>query len=95
VSHRRRLIADGAAWFAVAAPTAYTALRLAAWAGGEPDPAQVVATAHVAWYWRVATATWMAVLVGLLGARLGGGARAGRLLPWVVAFAVVAAFLVP
>lgn len=95
MSARRRLIADGAAWFAVAAPAVYTALRLLSWARGEPDPAQVLASAHVAWYWRVATATWLAGLLALLGARMGGGAHARRALPWVVAAAVLVAFLVP
>jgi hypothetical protein len=82
-------------WFVNVAILGYAALRLASWLGGEPDPRMILASAHIAYYWRVATASWWGALAAAAGARFGGADLAGKLLPAVVAAATLVAVLVP
>jgi len=43
--------------FATVAVGSYVAQRLASIAGGEPNPAAIIASAHTPYYWRTALAT--------------------------------------
>lgn len=66
----RGRIARGALVFAVVAPLAYLAQRLfERWQGGPGDPLGVVVEVHTAFYWRAATALWLAVVAAALAAR--------------------------
>lgn len=66
----RARIARGALVFSVAAPLVYLAQRLfERWQAGPGDPLSVVRTAHTAFYWRSATALWLALALAALAAR--------------------------
>jgi Ni/Fe-hydrogenase subunit HybB-like protein len=61
---RRRLAASAAALvFGLAAPLTYLLHRLHAAAQGGEAAALVLRQTHVAFYWRSATATWLATVV--------------------------------
>jgi hypothetical protein len=81
--------------FALGAILGYAGLRLAA-SIGEPDPRAIGPTAHIPYYWRVATAGWWGGLAAVGGWRFPGVSRTlERMLVPVVALAVIAAFAVP
>ena len=65
---RRMELAFGGLVFAVAAPVAYVAQRLYGRlrAPGVVNPAIILRSSHVEYYWRVAVATWFAVAVAIL-----------------------------
>lgn len=80
----------------VVAAVAGYALHRAVFAVGEPDPRTVGPSEHIGYFWRVATALWWAGLAAIGGWRFPSiGPMAARSLPWVVAAAVVVAFLLP
>lgn len=81
--------------FLVAALLGYALQRLRS-AIGEADPRTLGPSAHIAYYWRLATALWWGVLAALGGWRYpAAGAVAARSLPYVLVGVVIAAFLVP
>ncbi|MES2640278.1 MAG: hypothetical protein V4850_12365 [Myxococcota bacterium] len=81
--------------FLVAALLGYALQRLYG-AIGEPDPRILGPSAHIAYYWRLATALWWGVLAAIGGWRFpAAGALAARALPGVLIAIVIAAFLVP
>lgn len=81
--------------FAAVAVLGYALQRLAA-APTEPDPRTLGPTVHVGYYWRLSTALWWGLLAGIGAWRIPvAGALAARALPWIVAFATIAAFAVP
>jgi hypothetical protein len=62
--------ARAALTFAVTAPLVYLAQRLfERWQGGVGDPLGIVREAHTAFYWRSATALWLAIALAALAAR--------------------------
>lgn len=67
-SSRRMELAYGGLLFAVAAPLAYVAQRLYGRlrAPGVVNPAIILRSSHVEYYWRVAVATWFAVAIAIL-----------------------------
>lgn len=67
-SSRRAALALAAAVAGLVGPIAYVGQRLFEIARSpEPvDPVLVLRDAHTAFYWRAATATWWAVLIGAL-----------------------------
>lgn len=73
-----------AATFGLAFVGSYAAMRIAGWAAGEPDAAQVIATTHVPYGWRLAVAGLHGAVVALAVAL---GADPDRWLPrvpWLV-----------
>jgi hypothetical protein len=81
--------------FATVAIFGYAAHRVG-FSFGEPDPRTVGPTLHIAYFWRLSTALWWGSLAAIGGWRYPGvGAVAARALPYVVAAAVIAAFVVP
>jgi len=83
---RRLVIAYAGLVFAMVAPVAYVAQRLYGRyrAPGVINPAMIIASTHVAYYWRVAVATWFGVAVAILVARpLAWQARSAR--AWTIA----------
>lgn len=82
--------------FVAVAPVGYALHRLGFWLAGEPPPGAIVASTHIGFYWRVATAAWWGLLAAAAGWRfpaLGGVAE--RLWPGALGVAVVIAVLVP
>lgn len=99
---RRVVLAYGGLVFALAAPLAYIAQRLYGRlrAPGVVNPAIILRSSHVEYYWRVAVATWFAVAVAILIAdRLARRERPGR--AWTagstisIALCVLLAWLYP
>lgn len=82
--------------FAEAAILGYALHRLAFSLAGEPDPRTVGATAHVGYYWRVATSLWWGTIASAAGWRWPTvGPFAWRAFWPCVALAAVIAILVP
>ena len=74
----------------------YALHRLGFHLAGEPDPRLIVASAHIGYYWRVATALWWGSIAGALGWRFPAiGLWAERLLLPSVIIATGIAFVVP
>jgi len=73
---RRERAAVAALAFAVAAPVAYVAQRLVAYArGASVDPLAMIQEAHVAFYWRCAISAWLAGFAALVAWWLTARAR--------------------
>ena len=87
---RRVVLAYGGLVFAVAAPIAYVAQRLYGRfrATGVVNPAIILRTSHVEYYWRVAVATWFAVAVAILIAGRLAGREGGPGRLWTAASGV-------
>ena len=82
--------------FADVAVLGYALHRLGFWLQGEPEPGLILASVHIGFYWRAATALWWGLLAGAAGWRWPRlGLVAGRFMPIGVAIAVAIAVLVP
>lgn len=80
--------------FANAAVLGYALHRLGFWLEGEPAPGLILASTHIGFYWRVATAAWWGALAAAAGwcwPRF--GPIAARALPIVVLLATGIALL--
>ncbi len=76
--------------FAAVAPVGYALHRL--WfAAGEADPRMIIASAHIGFYWRVATAAWWGLLAAAAGYRFPALADVAR---WMWAPGVLVAALI-
>lgn len=64
--------------FATVAPLGYALHRLGFAVAGEADPAMIIASAHIGFYWRVATAAWWGVLAAAAGWRFPALGRVAR-----------------
>ncbi|MCA9601471.1 MAG: hypothetical protein R3A78_09820 [Polyangiales bacterium] len=100
----RERFAVAALVFAVAAPTMYVVHRLyEVVRGGGEDPALVLAQAHIGFYWRIASATWLGGTIAAAFfalARNADRARArvalsARVLPWWYGLLLVLAWWFP
>lgn len=82
--------------FVAVAPLGYALHRLGFFLAGEPPPGAIVASTHIGFYWRVATAAWWGLLAGAAGWRFPAAGRvAERVWPFALGVAVVIAVLVP
>ncbi len=88
-------MAERALAFAVGALLAYAGLRAGSAMMGEPDPRGIGPTVHVAYFWRVALATWAGSLMAVSRARFGWPAPGGRALAIALAIAVTVGLAVP
>ncbi|MBM4393815.1 MAG: hypothetical protein FJ090_22035 [Deltaproteobacteria bacterium] len=88
-------MAERALAFAVGALLAYAGLRAGSVIAGEPDPRSVGPTAHVAYFWRVALATWAGGVAAAAQARFGWPSPGGRALAVALAIAVTVGLLAP
>ena len=66
----RARIALGASWAGLGASTSYVAQRLIAAVYGDAHSAGVIASAHIAYYWRVDGAILQGLILGALVAGL-------------------------
>ncbi len=88
-------MADRARAFVVGALLAYALLRGASVIVGEPDPRSIGPTVHVAYFWRVALATWFGSLTAVSHARFGWPSPGARALAIATTIAVTIGLLVP
>jgi hypothetical protein len=73
-----------AATFGLAFVASYAAMRVAGWSSGEPDPAQVIASTHVPYGWRLAVAGLHGAVVALAVALGADPERWLPRVPWLV-----------